>query len=110
MGSRTVGRTRVRQILIQKGIVHGVRGLLDSRGEVRMDFELSARTHFDRRYFRTDSRSFIVVRGVRATQAIDALYARPETYGFECATAISIVLAFWWARSRFVKFIQLQEN
>jgi protein-glutamine gamma-glutamyltransferase len=88
---RRLGTYRAREILLQKGIVHGVRRLLDAQGQVRMEFRLSAGTHFDRRFFRPDGRSFLPARGVQATQALDALYARPEGYGFECATAISIV-------------------
>jgi protein-glutamine gamma-glutamyltransferase len=71
--------------------VKAVRGLVDFQGHVRMRFALSANTNLDPKYFRRDSRSFVLQRGVRASQALDALYKDLENYGFECATAISIV-------------------
>ena len=41
--------------------------------------------------------------------ASEPLSAWHWTYAL-AGSAISIVLAFWWARVRFAKFIQLQEN
>lgn len=89
--SRRLGAALAQRVLLSKGLVQAVRKLVDERGNVRIQFALLPQTRFDRRYFRPDARSFVLKRGVSATQALDALFANPESYAMECATAISVI-------------------
>jgi hypothetical protein len=100
-GGRRVplGRGLARRILLQVGMVLATRGLVDENGAVRLEFSLLPQTHFDDRYFRPDGRSVILRAGVRASQALDALYRDAEAYGMAGATAISVIhyQAIRWA-------------
>jgi hypothetical protein len=79
------------QGLLEKGMVDGVGKMTDANGNMKFDFMLSAYSYFDSRYFRNDSRSRILVAGVKASDALDHMFSEPSYYGFECATAISIL-------------------